>query len=153
MGKRDAARAVNNNFDLALMAKERQVAAAHDRLSLARIDQWVSVDDTDRARLIELVQGMTVLTSEDFVPNNHPPPMRELYKEVAGAVNKGFVKLWEAELVFIFNKEDMRNFKEPIHYSPVHWTTKVCKDSGRTLFESKDDKYGPALNLIVHALC
>lgn len=38
---------------------------------------------------MKLVTGMEVLVDPLFVPNNTPPKMRQLYKEVSGAVNKG----------------------------------------------------------------
>jgi hypothetical protein len=47
--------------------------------------------------------------------------------------------------VFIFPKNIMYRFGD-IHYSPVHWTTKVGKECGRTLFDSSDDKHGCPLN-------
>ena len=146
IGQRDIARAAGCNFSLAEMALERQAESAHDRLSMERIDRIVSVDDPDRTKLMELVTGMKLLVSEDFVPNNTPPPMRMLYKEVAGSVNKGLLKLWESDLVFIFDKSEMSKFAEPIHYTPLHWTTKVGKEGGRVLFDSKDCSSGPALN-------
>jgi hypothetical protein len=65
--------------------------------------------------------------------------------EVSQAVNKGFLEAWEDDLVFIFPKQVMNKFGA-VHYSPVHWTTKVGKESGRTLFDSSDDKHGCALN-------
>lgn len=142
---RDIQRAVECQQSLELMAQQRQVASAHDRLSVERIEKVVSREDPDRALLLKLVTGMEVLVGPHFEPNNTPPKMRQLYKEVSGAVNKGLLKLWEADLVFIFPKEAMGGFGS-IHYSPVHWTTKVGKESGRALFDSKDDSFGPALN-------
>jgi hypothetical protein len=142
---RDLARAVSCGYSLEAMALERQGASGADRLSVARIENIVSKDDPDRAVLLTLVTGMKVLVSDTFVPNNTPPKMRQLYKEVSGAVNRGLLKLHEAELVFILPRSAMYLFGT-MHYSPVHWTTKVGKEAGRALFDSKDDSFGPALN-------
>jgi len=142
---RDALRAAQSEFNLSSMTMKHQASMAHDRLSLDRISRWISPDDPAYNLLIDLVMGMKLFIDDNFVPNNAPPPKRKLYLEVCQAVNKGFLESWEDDLVFIFPKNIMTQFGD-IHYSPVHWTTKVGKECGRTLFDSSDDKYGSSLN-------
>jgi len=142
---RDARRAEASGFNLAVMARLQQEQMSSNRLSSERISQWIDRDDPAFQTLMDLVGGMRLFTDDSFQPNNNPPPMRKLYRQVSNAVNKGFLEAWEEELVFIFPKEVMNRFGN-IHYSPVHWTTKVGKESGRTLFDSSDNKHGCALN-------
>jgi hypothetical protein len=70
--------------------------------------------------------------------------MRKLYRQVKGAVNKKILELWEEELVFILPKTVCSRLS--LHYTPIHWTTKVGKKGGRILFDSSDDKHGQCLN-------
>ena len=129
------------------MTTNHQHSMAHDRLSSDRITEWVDSKDPDYHILVDLVHGMRLFTDTKFKPNNSPPPKRKLYLQVSNAVNKGFLDAWEDELVFIFPKNIMYRFGD-IHYSPVHWTTKVGKECGRTLFDSSDDKHGCPLVVI-----
>jgi len=142
---RDVRRAEISGFDLLALTRVQQIEMADDRMSLLRISQWIDADDPAFDILTDLADGMRLFTDDEFHPNNKPPPMRKLYHQVSNAVNKGFLEAWEEELVFIFPKEVMTRFGD-IHYSPVHWTTKVGKECGRTLFDSSDDKHGCALN-------
>ena len=142
---RDTSRARDYGYNLTLMTANHQHSMAHDRLSSDRITEWVDPQDPAYHILMDLVKGMRLFTDTKFKPNNSPPPKRKLYLQVSNAVNKGFLDAWEDELVFIFPKNIMYRFGD-IHYSPVHWTTKVGKECGRTLFDSSDDKHGCPLN-------
>jgi hypothetical protein len=108
----------------------------------------VSPDNPDFTTIRELAEGMTVLTAEDFVPNCNTPPIRRLYAQLSNAVNKMLLDLWHNELVFILPTSTARNIPG-IHYSPVHWTRKRGKKSGRNLFDSSDGATGHALNSVI----
>jgi len=143
---RDEARAKKHGFRLCDMAEEVHEEMLPDRLSSDRISQWVPESDPDLVRLQGLVRGMRVLTdTTEFSPNGKPPPLRKLYERVKGAVNKTLLALWEEGLVFIVTKE-VAQMMGKLHYTPTHWTKKVGKPGGRYLFDSKDRKFGPALN-------
>ena len=143
--QRDSDRARASGYNLTEMTRAHQHSMAGDRMSYERIVEWIGKEDPSYNILMDLVSGMRLLTDINFQPNNSPPPKRKLYLEVSNAVNKGFVEAWEDDLVFIFPKHVIKEFGD-IHYSPVHWTTKVGKECGRTLFDSSDDKNGCPLN-------
>lgn len=143
--ERDLELARRANFNLSQMVQRHHQSRETDRLSVQRIATWVPLDDPDRDRLMDLVIGMRVLLSPTFIPNNTPPPHRKLYLQVSNAVNKILLESWKEGLVFIIPRSVAGSFSQ-LHYSPVHWTTKVGKQSGRNLFDSSDDKYGPCLN-------
>ena len=143
---RDVELARKSAFNLQLMVQQQHRTREQHRLSTQRIDTWVPHDDPDRDRLLDLVTGMRILLPSTFVPNNTPPPQRKLYLQVSNAVNKILLESWKEGLVFILPRSVATSFSQPLHYSPVHWTTKVGKKCGRNLFDSSDDKYGPCLN-------
>jgi hypothetical protein len=107
----------------------------------------VPIFDPDYPLLLELAQGMRVLTAQDFVANGiAPKPLRSRYLQVAPAVNKLVQASWETGLVFIVRKETAERFSERLHYSPMHWTTNAFKPQGRQLIDSSDDSQGHPLN-------
>lgn len=142
---RDAQLAASYNYNLSDMTVAHHRSRSSNRLSKERIEKIVNPSDPDYNILIDLSSGMRVFHSPTFCCNNCPPPMRKLYQEVACAVNKILLDSWRDGLVFIFPKSIINKFGD-IHYSPVHWTTKVGKESGRNLFDSSDDKHGEPLN-------
>lgn len=142
---RDIERAIKHKFNLESMVEEVHKASEHRRLSLSRIRDTIDPRDPDIDRLRSLALGIIIPTSNDFQLNGTPPPLRTLYIELSGAVNKTLLKFWEDDLVFIVPKW-CADLMGPIHYTPVHWTTKVGKKCGRALFDGSDDKWGPALN-------
>lgn len=142
---RDNTLAKLSGFNLEEMVTSHHQSREASRLSLHRIQEWVPPSDPDYDRLRDLADGMRVFLSPAFVCNNRPPPKRKLYLQVAKAVNKILLESWRDGLVFIVTRDTAHKF-DSLHYSPVHWTTKVGKKSGRNLFDSSDDQWGPCLN-------
>lgn len=115
------------------------------RLSRERIMTWVDSSDEDFDRLIDLAEGMRVLVDSEFVPNEKPPPLRNMYKRAASAVNKLLHEWWLEDLAMVVRTSTL--VAQPgVHFSPAHWTTKAGKREGRVLFDSSDDSHGPSLN-------
>ena len=141
---RDLNRAIDSNFSVERMAAERHQVERSSRLSQARVKAVVPPSDPDYKLLMDLVDGIRLFRDDSFVPTASPPPMRKLYRQVKGAVNKKILELWEEELVFILPKTGCSQLN--LHYTPIHWTTKVGKKGGRILFDSSDDKHGQCLN-------
>ena len=144
---RDMLRFYSSNKDISVMTSEVHSTAKHDRLSVNRVDAYVSTSNPDFVILRELADGMTVLTADDFIPNCKPPPIRKLYTQLSNPVNKMLLDLWHDDLVFILPTSTATNIPG-IHFSPVHWTKKRGKKSGRNLFDSSDSASGQALNSI-----
>jgi len=141
---RDLKRAIDSNFSVERMAAERHQVERSSRLSKARVKAVVPLSDPDYKLLMDLVDGIRLFRDDSFVPTASPPPMRKLYRQVKGAVNKKILELWGEELVFILPKTVCGQLN--LHYTPIHWTTKVGKKGGRILFDSSDDKHGQCLN-------
>lgn len=142
---RDNQLARASGFNLETMTEKQHRSNQESRLSNDRIETWIDSSDPDYDRLHDLVGGMRVFVSQDFQCNNTPPPQRKLYQQVANAVNKILLESWKEGLVFIITRDTAAKL-QPLHYSPVHWTTKVGKESGRNLFDSSDDHHGCCLN-------
>jgi hypothetical protein len=145
IGKRDSSRALEASYELEDMIRRHRRVNGKKRLCVERVNRLVNKEDEDYERLISLSGGMIVFTDEMFIPNNKPPPLRSLYTTVCNAVNKVLVELWKEELVFILPKSITPKFGT-VHYTSLHWTKKKMKESGRYLFDARDDKYGSALN-------
>ena len=143
---RDANLARDSNFNLSEMVATHHRSRSQYRLSQERVVKWVPKSDPDYERISDLVGGMRVLISSEFQSNQKPPPQRKLYLQVSKAVNKILLESWTEGLVFILPRDVALQLQQPLHYSPVHWTTKVGKKCGRNLFDSSDDQHGPCLN-------
>jgi hypothetical protein len=124
--------------------QERHESMKCDRLSTERIDRWIE-EGADKERLKGLVGGMQVFVSDDFSPNLRPPPMRSVYRQAAGAVNRLLLDLWHEGLVFIVPTIKAMQIMG-VHFSPTHWARKAGKRGGRNIFDSTDNKHGCAIN-------
>ena len=142
---RDRRLAETAQYNLETMVQQHHKQREKFRLSVERITRFVPATDPDYSTILDLTDGMRVFTADTFVANNTPPPLRKLYSQVSCAVNKILLESWKEELVFILPLNvAARHFQ--LHYSPVHWTTKVGKKCGRNLFDSSDESKGPCLN-------
>lgn len=56
-----------------------RIKASGRGLSVASVHAVVPPDDPDFVRLSEMVDGIPILTAEDFTPNLRPPPLRDKY--------------------------------------------------------------------------
>ena len=99
VASRDLVKLKRNNYDIGAMTQEHHSNMAKDRLSVERIEAWVSPDDPDRARLVDLAHGMRVISDDEFAPNNRAPRQRSLYKRAQKPVNKLFQEMWKLGLV------------------------------------------------------
>jgi len=88
VGTRDTVRLYQHMMDLRSMTADQHRIASLDRLSIDRIERCVCKNNPDFERIKDLAGGMRILTSNDFKPNNKPPPLIKLYVKLAGAVNK-----------------------------------------------------------------
>lgn len=133
---------------IAAMAAVKLESINGSRLSWARIESCISSDNPDRNRLILLARGMCVPLAPKFVPNGgiRPVKLRRLYLETKGAVDKLFFALHEEGLAIILPAEAVHKSGVTYHTSAAHWTAQKTKQSGRPLFDSKDDKDGSPLN-------
>ena len=75
--------------DLEAMVRERHdIMSSKGRLSIESVEAFVAEDDPDRQALLELVHGIPIVVSDDFVPNNAPAKLRSKYVRLAPCVNK-----------------------------------------------------------------
>lgn len=86
-------RAFAGDFDA--LVRDRLAAKSSNRLSLARIEDVISLDNPERPLLVQLATvGITVHTAADFVPNcslqaaGSLPPLSTSYLSASPAVNK-----------------------------------------------------------------
>ena len=131
---------------LEALVKSIQSTHAADRLSLHRVRQWVPADDPDRHRIESLAtRGMNLIVSPVFCPNGTPPPIRQLYKQVAGACNGMFQDLWRNDLAVILPSALAAGI-HGVHYSAAHWAKKAQTPKGRQIFDSSGRDPATALN-------
>lgn len=136
----------NHNLVDAVRCLRRTTGA--DRLNRHRALDCVPPDDPDFDRVLDLAtSGIRVHTTAGFRPNNVPPPLRQLYIETSGAVNRMLYELHQANLLFILPRAYVMTHLSHtrLHFSPLHWAKKSGKLCGRPIFDASDDKYG-ALN-------
>ena len=146
---RDEQLARECGFSVEVMARAQHETMKKERLSRERINKVVPDNDPDKQRLEDLVEGMRVLTADDFKPSGEPPRIRNLYKRVKGAVNKVLAEMWKEGLVFIVSKETAVTMAEqhgPMQFNTVSWASKKDKKAGRNICDSSDDSGGVALN-------
>ena len=123
-----------------------ETMAATGRLSRDSIEAWVPLDDPDRDRLLDLVDGIPIVVDEAFQPNLAPPPLREKYIRVSPAVNRLMYDLWSNGLVFIIPTAEAILIPG-IHFSQTHWAPKKGKKCGRPIGDaSAKEAGGFALN-------
>lgn len=143
---RDLQRLHDNDDSLELLVRGIQIEQRPDRLNLERVQLWVPSTDPDYERIMQLAtEGMRLLVDSTFVPNNRPPPMRELYRQVAKAVNSLVQDLWRDDLILLLPTATARALPG-VHFSAAHWAPKAGKRCGRGIFDSSDNKHSTALN-------
>ena len=91
---------------------------------------------------------MCVPLAPKFIPNGaiRPVTLRRLYSETKGALDKLFFALHGEGLAIVLPAETVRTSGVTYPTSAAHWTAQKTKQSGRPLFDSKDDKDGSPLN-------
>jgi hypothetical protein len=93
---RDKLIAERNHYNLEHMIKEQQNKTKNNRMSKERVKKLFLPEDPDYQRLMDLADGMVIYTGDEFVLNESPSMLRQLYLKVQNAVNKMLVELWES---------------------------------------------------------
>ena len=109
--------------------------------SIESINAVVPPSDPDYEGLCKMVDGIPILTAEDFVPNLRPPPLRDKYLKLAPCVNKLMASLYDAGLIFIIPTAEAVQIAG-IHFSQTHWTRKVGKKQGRPIGDASAKEGG-----------
>jgi len=125
--------------------KQSIMAAEHGRLDEERVRAVVSETDPDFDRVLALVGGVPIFTSEGFQHNGKSPPLRAKYLRMRAVVNKLVYDLYERGLVIVLPTEQAVKI-EGIHFSMAHWTTQATKEKGRFLGDVGADETGTPLN-------
>lgn len=118
------------------------------RLSHASIiAAGVPEDDPDYSRLKDLVDGITILTDEDFVPNQAPQPLRAKYVRMQSVVDKLMMELYEDGMILILPTATVQQIPG-VHFSQSHWALKKGKVWGRPIGDASapSEDTGVALN-------
>jgi hypothetical protein len=137
------------SYDLAAMATARMHTMRPRRLNSLRIAR-LSIDNPERARLLDLAHGMEIWTPPGFYPNSSVPdgrpPIRSLYRRARPAVDALLYQWVEQGLAFTFSLTHAERIRG-LHLSPAHWAIKHGKDSGRALIDPTDrSSKHPVLN-------
>lgn len=132
-------RAAGLSFDKMVEIRFRQLLFS--RLNRDRIEATISADNPDKARLLDLANGMQVPVPTGFIPNGQSqrPPMRKAYRTAHSAVNKLNHETWKEGLAFYLPLSVAQHLIIGCHLSPAHWTSKKDKVSGRPLIDPTDD--------------
>ena len=141
LGARDAQRlAEAGSLKGAVEGLHAEMAKA-GRLSEGSIRSLLSEDDEDFDKLMDLLRGVKILTSEDFEPNGLPPELRAKYVRMAPAVNRLMYDLYELGLVIIVPTEVAKSIPG-IHFSCSHWARKKGKKCGRPIGDASAREEG-----------
>ena len=141
---RDHEDLIKCKYDLTALVRRRHNVMRDRRLSTKSIKR-ISRDDPDLFLLKELVEGLRIFVSSDFVPNRSPPPLRRKYLRVSPAVNKVLMELYEKGDVLFLPTMVAKHIPN-VHFSSTHWTTKSGKAKGRPLGDCSNAKSGSSLN-------
>jgi hypothetical protein len=118
------------------------------RLSMESIAAaGVPLCDPDYTRLEDLVEGITILTDEEFLPNEAPQPLRAKYLRMQPVVDKLMMELFDAGLILILPTEEVCKIPG-VHFSQSHWALKKGKVWGRPIGDASapSEDTGVALN-------
>ena len=133
------------NYDLAAVARQRQQRIAEHRLSHASVDALLP-SNPERQRLHDLVDGMQLPVAADFYPNGRLPGvgarLRPSYVKTADAVNKMMFEQGDSKLCLVVRASEAARI-EGAHFSPLSWTPKKGKESGRPIGDLSDGDGGP----------
>jgi hypothetical protein len=126
--------------DLDRMLQARLDGLRPRRLNRERVGR-LSPDNPERDRLLDLADGIEVVTPSRHYPNaslpEQRPPLRKLYQRAHKAVDKLFYDLVQAGLAVLLWSTTA--FALPgLHLSPAHWAPKAGKRHGRPLIDSTD---------------
>lgn len=121
-------------YDFEVMVRERLESLSANRLSAKRVER-LREDNPERVLLMDLVVGMKVHVPEGFQPNGHQPrsDLRDIYVEVAPAVNKMLGAVIADRLAFLLPLDMALQYVPNLHLSKAHWCPKKGKASGRPL--------------------
>ena len=121
LGVRDGnlLREAGGELEAVVRAKHVQMSDHGSRLSLKSVDGMVPLDDPDRQRLIDLINGIPIVTSEEFTANGSPPPLRAKYLRMAPAVNKLMLQLYDSGKAIII-PTSMALKIDGLHFSATH---------------------------------
>jgi hypothetical protein len=122
-------------------AMQARIKATGRGLSIESINAVVPPSDPDYEGLCKMVDGIPILTAEDFVPNLRPPPLRDKYLKLAPCVNRLMASLYDAGLIFIIPTAEAVQIAG-IHFSQTHWTRKVGKKQGRPIGDASAKEGG-----------
>lgn len=127
------------NGSLETVAFTQQQSLLPGRLNHERVEQFLSSDNPEKAKLHDLVGGIRVPTPTGFVPNgNLPrPPLRNLYQQVHHAVHMMLWGLIEGGLALLVPMPLALSIVG-IHFIVAHWSAKKGKASGRTITDASD---------------
>ena len=158
IGERDSGGLQEHGGNLSAFcaARHAEMSAGGKRLSRESIERMctdqetgevlIAPDDPDYLLLMELVDGIDIVTKDGFRNTQVPPPLRQRYKLVAPVVNKLMAELHSKGLIFILPTEQAMRI-EGIHYSQTHWTFKKGKRQGRPIGDASATEHGgEALN-------
>ena len=138
---RDATELKSLGLDLdKLITAKQDRLRAKGRLSMASVDATLTpetisnlADKEDIVRIRELVGGVQIPTSDDFVPQEEPEPLRPKYRTLMPTVHKllhkqaqqGSILVLPAELLL------MAYHLQPYHHQSLGWTKKAGEPAGR----------------------
>jgi hypothetical protein len=147
---RDKDRLLEVNGDFASLIRKIHQLHAIDRLSKERIDATLDINNPEYSSLHKLAMGINVkqFTDPRFIPNEYPPPIRNVHHQVSKAIDKLSYEGWLQDRVVIIPTEIALQLKG-IHFSPAHWTSKKGKKCGRLIWDGSDDSTSNCLNSVV----
>ena len=147
---RDKDRLLEVNGDFESLIRKIHQSHAIDRLSKERIDATLDINNPEYSSLHQLAMGINVrqFTDPKFIPNEYPPPIRNVHHQVSKAIDKLSYEGWLQDRVVIIPTEIALELKG-IHFSPAHWTSKKGKKCGRLIWDGSDDSTSNCLNSVI----
>lgn len=125
------------------------------RLSLASVDATLTpevekslTDPQDAVRIRELVAGVKIPLSHDFVPQGNPEPLRPRYRTAMPAVQKLLLKQAEDGTILLLPTALLvaAYTLHPLHYQSLGWATKADSVTGRVTGDMTFTEWISSLN-------
>ena len=139
----------------ALINHQQNILRSRTRLSHESIAATMTIatraqltDPLDEERIHNLVDGICIPTSANFIPQHNPEPLRPRYRQAMPAVQKLLYAQVSDGTILVLPTATLlaSHHTHPIHYQSLGWTTKSEADCGRVTGDMSFSDWVTTLN-------
>jgi len=141
------------SMEIYVTEKQRQMSFEGRLSRQSIIAAGIPETDPDYSRLMDLVDGITIMTDDLFRPNGAAQPLRPKYLRMQSVVDRLMMDLYEAGLILILPTDEVEEI-DGSHFSASSWALKKDKEWGRPIGDASapSENTGVALNSAAVAL-